>query len=206
MRIQYSTMPESWAISGEYFEACNCSVACPCIFFSDPTGEACTVLLGYHIEKGKAGNHSLDGLNFAVAAYSRGNMFTNKWEAAVYLDSKATERQRKALETIVSGKAGGVFGVLGSFIGKVHGVRSVPIDFRIEGKHRSLHIRGVGEMRVQTVDGAGGKEVTIANVPFGAETAVRVAKSEMLRLKDYGWDWNVSGKNSFFAPFSQKGP
>jgi hypothetical protein len=193
-------------MKGEYFEACNCDVACPCIFQSDPTQGNCTVLLSYHVEKGVSGTHSLDGLNFAIAAFVPGNMLKNKWEGAIYLDQRATEPQRKALETILTGQAGGVFGVLAPFFGKVHGIRSVPIEFHVDGKKRSFKIPGVAEMRVQAVTDSEGKDVRITNAPFGAVPDVSVAKSEKLRLTDYTWKWDVAGKNSFFASFSAKGP
>ena len=32
-----------WEISGTYFEACNCEIACPCVFLSAPTTGDCTV-------------------------------------------------------------------------------------------------------------------------------------------------------------------
>jgi len=206
LRSPPAGMPDAWSMKGEYFEACNCEVACPCIFMSDPTGETCTVLLGYHVEKGTSGTHTLDGLSFAIAAFSPGNMLKNKWEGAIYLDQRATEAQRKALETILTGQAGGIFGVLAPFFGKAHGIRSVPIEFHVDGKKRSLTIPGVAEMRVQALTDSEGKEVRILNAPFGAVANVSVAKSEKLSLSDYGWKWNVAEKNSFVAPFSARGP
>ena len=199
-------MAEPWSMVGEYFEACNCAVACPCVFFSDPTEDICTVLLGYHVDKGNSGSHTLDGLNFALAVFCRGNMLTNKWEAVIYLDKRATEPQRKALETIVTGQSGGVFGALGPFIGKLHGIRSVPIEFHVDGKKRSLKIPDVAEMRVQALSRPDGKEVRIQNAPFGVEANVSVGKSETLSLHDFGWRWDIAEKSSFFSPFSAKGP
>ena len=61
-------MPDAWSLTGDYFEACNCDVGCPCIFLSDPTHGNCTVLIGWHIQKGRSGQETLDGLNFAIAA------------------------------------------------------------------------------------------------------------------------------------------
>jgi len=199
-------MADAWSLKGDYFEACNCDVACPCVFLSDPTEEICTVLLGFHVDHGKSGAQALDGLNFAIAAFCRGNMATNKWEAAIYLDARATDPQRKALETILTGQAGGVFGALGSLIGKLHGIRSVPIEFHVEGKKRSLKIRDIAEMQVQALVGPGGKEVRIQNALLGVEPEVVVGKSEKLTLKDYGWKWDLSGKNSFLSPFAAGGP
>src|SRR5580704_9606157 len=44
-------MTTSWKIAGSYFEACNCEVACPCVFTSPPTGGECTVLIAWHIDQ-----------------------------------------------------------------------------------------------------------------------------------------------------------
>ncbi|MBV8173321.1 MAG: DUF1326 domain-containing protein [Verrucomicrobia bacterium] len=48
-------MPASWKIAGSYFEACNCEVACPCVFTSPPTSGECTVLIAWHIDHGSFG-------------------------------------------------------------------------------------------------------------------------------------------------------
>jgi hypothetical protein len=193
-------------MTGQYFEACNCAVACPCVFLGDPTEGVCTVLLGFHIEKGKTGTHGLDGLNFALAVFCPGNMMTNKWEAALYLDQRATDPQREALLTILGGKAGGLFGVLAPFITKLRGVRFVPIEFIADGKNRSLKIPHIAEMRVQTLSGPDGKDVKIINPPFSVVPEFAVAKSEKLSLTDYGWKWDLSEKTSYVAPFVASGP
>ncbi|MFP6650784.1 MAG: DUF1326 domain-containing protein, partial [Dehalococcoidia bacterium] len=59
------TTATKWSISGTYFEACNCEIACPCVFLSAPTDEDCTVLIAWHIESGSFGDTALDGLNVA---------------------------------------------------------------------------------------------------------------------------------------------
>ncbi len=201
-------MNSKWNLSGNYFEACNCDVACPCVFMSGPTEGKCTVFLAWHIEKGKYGDTSLDGLNVALAAYSPGHMLKVKWDVALYLDEKATSAQREALTNIYAGKAGGEPAALGPFIGKVLGVKSVPIQFTVTGKQRSLRIPKIAEMEIAALPGAGGKDITLENHPFGAvpnQTFV-VAKSKRLSLHDHGMEWNVSEKNGFYSPFSFKGP
>jgi hypothetical protein len=199
-------MPDAWSLAGDYFEVCNCDVACPCVFLSDPTHGNCTVLIGWHVRKGRAGPDSLDGLNFALAAATPGNMMTTKWEVAVYIDEKANPAQRKALETIVSGQAGGPFGALAPLIGKVVGIRYAPIEFHSEGKRRSLRIKGLAEMSSEALGGAGGAEVKIAGAPLLTTPEVTVAKSEKLVLADHGWKWNNTGGNSFQSPFNYSGP
>jgi hypothetical protein len=201
-------MSNKWNLSGNYFEACNCDVACPCVFMSGPTEGQCTVLLAWHIEKGKYGDTGLDGLNVALAAYSPGHMLKVKWDIALYLDEKATPAQREALTNIYAGKAGGEPAALGPFVGKVLGVKSVPIHFTVTGKERSLRIPKIAEVEIVGLPGAGGKDITLENLPFAAvpNQTIVVAKSKKLSLHDHGMDWNVSEKNGFYSPFSFKGP
>jgi hypothetical protein len=99
-------MPTSWKIAGSYFEACNCDVACPCVFLSTPTDGDCTVLLAWHIDHGQFGEVNLDGFNTALAVYSPGHMLQTKWKVALYVDELANQDQRDALTQIFSGQAG----------------------------------------------------------------------------------------------------
>jgi len=203
--FRYLRMSEAWSIAGDYFEACNCDTACPCVFLGDPTQGHCTVLVAWHIKEGKTGQVSLGGLNFALACYTPGNMLKTKWDVAVYIDERATPAQKEGLVGIVSGQAGGMFAALGPLIGKVLGVKSTRIDFRVDGKQRSLTIPGIAEVKTEAISGPGG-ETQLTNLPFGVAPSVTVGRSVKLSLKDYGWNWDVSGRNSFMAPFSLQGP
>ncbi len=201
-------MPENWEISGNYLESCNCEAACQCVFLSPPDTGECTVVVGWHVEKGHMGAVRLDGLNFAVAVHSPGPMTKVKWTLAGYVDAKAEAAQRKALETILSGQAGGHFAVLGSFVGKVLGIGSARIDFEAKGKQRRMKLGDVGAVDIQAIDGVGGQEVTVKNNPLAivpGEPMV-VARSSQLSYHDHGLKWEESGKNGFFSPFTYKGP
>jgi hypothetical protein len=136
-------MADQWKLDGQYMEACNCKAACPCIFLSPPTEGDCTAIVGWHIDKGNLGAVNLAGLNVAMAVYSPGEMHVVKWRAALYVDAKASESQKNALVHIFSGQAGGHPARLGSHIGEVLGVASVPIDYAANGRHRSLKVGNV---------------------------------------------------------------
>jgi len=201
-------MAAKWSVSGSYFEACNCDVVCPCTFLHPPTDGQCTVLLAWHIEKGKYGETALNGLNVALAAHAPGDMLKVKWNVALYVDEKATQAQRGALTQIFGGQAGGEPAALAPFIGKVLGVREVPIAYETKGRRRSLRIPKVAEMEVEAIEGQGGAEVTIEHIPLTAvpnQTTV-VAKSKRLSYHDHGYAWDLSEKNGFYSPFSFKGP
>ncbi len=201
-------MSSKWNLSGAYFESCNCEVACPCVFTSPPTTGECIVLVAWHIDKGQSDGINLDGLNALLAVYSPGHMLKAKWKVALYIDEKANPSQKDALTKILGGQAGGVPAALAPFIGQVLGVKSVPIDFKAEGKKRSLRIPQVAEMQIEAIAGQGGADVVINNHPFTAvpgETAV-VGKSKQLSYHDYGLGWELSEKNGFYSPFKYSGP
>jgi hypothetical protein len=196
-------MPDSWKISGSYFEACNCEVACPCVFLSPPTSGECTVLLAWHIDQGRFGQIDLEGLNAVLAAHSPGHMLEVKWKVALYVDQRANQSQQDALTQIFSGQAGGHLAGVAPLIGDVLGVKAAPIEYRSEGKRRSLRLGDIAEVEIEGVPGQEGGEVTIASHPFAAVPGfpVVVAKSKQMRFSDYGLKWEISNKNGFFSPF-----
>lgn len=193
----------NWKLNGNYFETCNCEAACPCVFLSPPTEGDCTVLLAWHIDRGYYGDTSLDGLNVALAVYSPGNMIESKWKAAAYFDDKADEVQNKALHAIFGGKAGGHPEVLASFIGEMVGAKNVSMHFETDGKTSRLSIIGVAEAEIERIEGQGGQPVTIENHPLciAPGEPAQVAHSKRFSLKDFGWDWMLSGRTGFSSPF-----
>jgi hypothetical protein len=196
-------MPESWKIAGSFFEACNCNVACPCVFLSPPTSGECTLLLAWHIDQGRFGQTDLNGLNAVLAVYSPGHMMEVKWKVALYVDEKANQSQQDALTQIFSGQAGGHLAALGPLIGEILGVKTAPIDYQSDGKRRSLRLGTVAEMEIEGMPGQDGGDVTISSHPFTAVPGFPavVAKSKQMRFNDYGLSWEVSNKNGFFSPF-----
>ena len=197
-------MPTSWKVAGSYFEACNCDVACPCVFLSPPTSGECTVLLTWHIDHGSFGEIVLDGLNAVLAAHSPGHMLHVKWKVALYVDERANQGQRDALTQIFSGQAGGHLAGLAPLIGEVMGVKTAAIEYRAEGKRRSLRLGDIAVAEFDGLPGPDGNDVTVSNVPFAAVPGIPlvVAKSKQMRFSDYGLKCEVSNKNGFFSPFA----
>ena len=201
-------MADKWSITGTYFESCNCEAACQCVFLSPPDVDECTILIGWHIDSGTMGNVSLDGFNVALAVHSPGHMAQVQWRVALYLDERASQGQQDALTQIFAGQAGGHFAVLGQHIGEVAGVKSVTIDYQAEGKRRSLRIPDIADVEIEALEGGGGAEVKISGNPLGivpGEPMV-VGRSTRLSFHDHGFDWEITGKNGFFSPFTYQGP
>lgn len=197
-------MATQWKVEGTYFEACSCEAACPCVFTSPPTDGKCDALIGWHIDKGNFGDTRLDGLKIAMFAHAPGHMLQGAWQVALYLDEGADATQREALAQIYSGQAGGHLAGLAPLIGEVLGVKSASIDYSEDGKKRSLKIAGLAEMEIEALEGQGGKDVTLGNVPFTAvpDFPAVVGKSKRLKFRDHGFDVEISQKNGFYSPFA----
>jgi hypothetical protein len=197
----------SWTLNGTYMESCNCEAACPCVFLGPPTEGDCTVLIAWHVDRGSFDGVSLDGLNVALAVHSPGHMAKTKWNAAVYVDAKASAEQEAALVKIFAGQAGGHPAALASFVGNVLGVKKVPIQFTQQGKSFALELAQVAELSGEAIAGAGGADVQISGHPLCVAPGfpATVGRSKQLTYNDLGMSWNLSQKNAFFSGFAYQG-
>ena len=193
----------SWNVSGQYFEACNCEAACPCVFLSPPTEDDCTALVGWHIDEGEFEGTTLDGLNVALAVRSPGHMAQVEWQAALYFDDRASDAQSKALAAIFSGQAGGHPERLASHIGEVLGAGSASITFETEADGTSMTIAGIADVAITAAAGQGDARISVENHPLAIAPgfAAVVARSERLTYDDHGMQWNLAEKNGFYSPF-----
>ena len=197
-------MAEKWKVSGTYFEGCNCAMSCPCVFGSATTEGDCKVLVGWHVEHGQFGNVALDGLNVGMMIYSPGDMDKVKWQAALYLDEKASDAQKNSLTQIFSGQAGGYLAGIAAAIGQVLGVSSKKMAYLANGRKRSLEITGVAMAEIEAIEGLDGAEVTINNLAGNIAPGYPMvqAVSKQLSYHDYGMNWEISSKNGYYSPFS----
>ena len=198
-------MAESWNLAGTYFETCNCEVACPCVFHSPPSMGDCTVLVAWHVDNGQFNGVPLNNLNVALAVRSPGNMIRGKWQAALYVDERATAEQNHALMQIFTGQAGGhPAWLVSSFVTQFIGAKSVTIDYKADGKRRSLRIPGVAEAEIEALSGQDGCEATISGHPLCIAPGhpVVVAKSKRLSYRDYDFQWEITDRNGFYSAFA----
>jgi hypothetical protein len=197
---------ESWKIEGDYFESCNCTVLCPCLLShaqANPTEGNCDVVLAVHIKKGRYGEVDLAGLNAVQVVQTPGPMAQGNGILALYVDSRGTPEQRKALEHIFSGDAGGPPSLITGMIAKRLPVREAAIEVTKtdQGLNR-LSIPNVADIEVEAIEGAPGKAVWLENVwhPFSARLAA--ARGRKSHYKDHALTFDNSGRNGHFAPIN----
>ncbi len=199
-----------WQITGDYFENCSCDVVCPCLFSpapaltSQPSSGSCEVPLAFHIDRGSYGNVALDGLNAVEIWRAPGPMANGNISVALYIDERASDEQRDAMQAIFSGAAGGPIGALAPLVGEFLGVKSVPIQFQAEGKHRSAQIPGIMDLRVSALPRLGSDEEiwVAAGHPFSPDKLALAVGDDGSTFADYGMRWDNSGKNGHYASIS----
>ena len=92
-----------WEIQAREFVNCNCGYACPCQFNALPTHGRCEAAGAIAIDKGYFGDVSLDDTKIAFVFWWPGAVHEGKGKCLPIVDEGASEGQRKALLTVMSG-------------------------------------------------------------------------------------------------------
>ena len=159
-------MANNWKLEGQYFESCTCDLVCPCIFLKPPTQGYCKAMVGWQIEKGHMDDVDLSGLNVGLWLHAPGLLTDGGWKITLYIDDRANEQQKDALQKIWGGEVGGHPAVIASLVGEVNGVHSAKVDISYGEKEKTMKIADFGEIKVTALEGAEGKDVMVENPPL----------------------------------------
>jgi hypothetical protein len=103
---------EGWRLAGTYLESCNCEAICPCRRINGvPGGRStygvCLFALSWLVEEGQVGAVDVSGLAVALAGRYSDDEPGSPWDFVLYLDERASDEQRSALEDVFTGRLGG---------------------------------------------------------------------------------------------------
>jgi hypothetical protein len=198
----------SWQLSGDYFETCSCDFLCPCLpsnLAAQPTQGHCNFAMVFHIDQGRYGNMTLDGLNFAVVGHTPAIMGQGNWSVGVILDERATADQQQAMAAIASGQAGGPMAPLGALISTFLGTEVKPIHYQKNALQRTVTIPGLLDQAMEGLPSAAtpGEPLHIDNTIHPANSRLALGRATQSHLHVFGLDWDeTSGQNNgHFAPF-----
>ena len=207
-----------WNATGDWFDVCKCNIPCPCLFAQAPSNGDCEGVMAYHIKRGQYGEISLDGLNVLILDYFKGNVWAGetKVDIALFFDERANEEQRKALNMIFTGKAGGFMGQFGNLIGEVRGLEYVPIKFEVSEDlaYWSAEIPGKVIAKGEALTGPTtppGKRVQTINAPGsevgpGTMATWGTAVLDKVDAPQFRFQWKRRGRSSKHIPFDWSGP
>lgn len=200
---------ESWWAEGLLFENCSCTVICPghVSFRQNCTHERCVGEWAVHFADGRYGETRLGGLKAAIVYDSPQQMFVGGWTQGIYVDEAADPAQRRALEAILSGAAGGPWAVIGRFVGKRLETRYVPIVIEDEGRVKRVRVEGVLECSIEAIKGRDKeKEVLLVNMFNQVHTPTQVVARGSSRTEDRDFSFTNRDTHALYSRFSWKGP
>ena len=209
-----TTATEKWHLQGEYFENCNCRILCPCVIPgppgepAGPTEGHCDVGFAFRVDHGDYNGVSLDGLNFAIAAYTPGLMGDGNWTTAFYVDQRADAQQRQALDRILSGEIGGPMAAWMVLTSDFRGTKYVEIEFRVQGLKRGAVIPGIMEFQVEGIKAGRRRRsaLRLENTGHPVSSTLSLARGTASTYTDHGMSWDNTGKNAHYAKFQWSWP
>ena len=200
----------SWRIRGTYFESCNCDAICPCRRIDGAPGGrsthgVCMGVLSWLIAQGAVGDIDLSGLPVAIACRYSDDEPGSPWTWALYLDARASDDQRNALEGIFTGRLGGE--ALEHFPwawkeSKLIAVRNV--DIEVDHARRRQLVRVRDQVTVRIRERYEGTETVTCVIP-GHERAGEELVAEELRVQDGPLAFEYSGVCGYGSTFDYSG-
>lgn len=151
----------------------------------------------------------------ALGAFD-GNIWEGKTKAsmAMFVDERADERQREALQMIFGGRVGGWPGTFANFIGEVRGMEFARIDFHVDHDLASWRAEIPGKVKSSAEALGGpttppGKRVQVHNAG-GCETGpggvATYGTSTADKADAFGFTWDRTGRSSKHIEFDWSGP
>ncbi len=200
----------SWRIRGSYFESCNCDAICPCRRIDGvPGGRStygvCLGVLSWLIEEGAADGTDLSGVPVALALRYSDDETGSPWTWVLYLDARATEEQREALEGIFTGRLGGDAESHFPWVWKeseLVAVRAVEIDVDHTQRRQWLRIRDHVSVRIR--DRYDGSETVTCVIP-GHERAGEELVADELVVEDDALAFTYRGVCGYGTTFDYAG-
>src|SRR3954447_2313522 len=196
-----------WALSGSYLEACNCEAICPCRRIGGGAGGRradgiCLGALSWQMAAGRAGDTDLGGRRVVIVCRYSDDEPGSPWDFVLYLDDRADDHQRAALEAIYLGHAGGT--PLKQFPwafkpSNLVEVRRATIE--IDHTPRKGWFRVGDEVTVRVAEAVADQEPVTCVIPGHHRAGTEVVVDE-LRASAPAIDYALSGRCGYEATFA----
>jgi hypothetical protein len=200
----------SWRIRGSYFESCNCDVICPCRQIDGTAGGRsthgiCMGVLSWLIEQGSADDVDLSGIPVALALRYSDDEPGSPWTWILYLDARAADEQRDALERIFTGRLGGDAERHFPWTWKASELVAVrPVEMDVDHTRHRQRLRIRDRVSVRIRDRYAGDETVSCVIPGHEQAGVELIADE-LHVEDGPLALDYSGVCGYGSTFDYAG-
>ena len=196
-----------WSVRGTVLIACNCDWGCPCNFQARPTPGFCQGGWCWDIDEGRIDGVVVAGLRVALFAKWPGAIHEGGGTAVSFLDERADEKQRAALQRLLDGQLGGPWTIFRNTYtlegphaaaftidGGGYDTRlTIGKDVHLELKHMTNPVTGV-ELHPEMVLPEG---LVVKRAALAASQRYQVSRGDVA--------FDHSGKYTAFGPFDYAG-
>jgi hypothetical protein len=206
----YAGARVSWEIRGTYFEACNCDAICPCrrvdgVAGGRSTHGICMGCLSWLIEDGSADGIDLSGLPVAIACRYSDDEQGSPWTWILYLEARASDEQRAALEAIYTGRLGGDAERHFPWAWKPSELLHVrPVEIAVDHTQRRQWLRIRDHVSVRIRDRFDGEHAVTCVIP-GHERAGEELIADELVISDGALAFEFQGLCGYGSTFAYSG-
>jgi hypothetical protein len=196
---------KKWWIKGLLFENCNCQIVCHghVSYRQLCTHEQCIGHWAIHIEEGRLGNVTLNDLNVIILYITPQLMINGGWTETLYIDERANEAQRLAIERILTGQEGGPWVILSRFVEKRHPTRYLPIHFEDQGRKKRMWVEGIFDTTIENIRGQDrSHDVIIVNMFNQIHSSPQVIASGETWYEDGEHVLSTKGTHALYSNFS----
>ena len=170
-----------------------------------------------HIREGFYRDDQLERLTLIAVGEFEGNMWDGETKAVMgmFMDERADESQREALQMIFGGQAGGFPAEFAELIGEMRGIEFVPIEFEVADDLAYWRVEIPGKVLASAEGLTGpttpeGERVQLLHPP-GSEvgpsgTVATWGRATADRADAFGWNFEWDCKSSKHLPFEWSGP
>lgn len=142
-----------WNLKGRELVNCSCDYGCNCQFGGLPDKGHCHASFSMVIDEGIHGDTDLSGLHIAAIFKWPGPIHEGHGECVAFVDERASEAQRNALLTIMTGgdtdPMTTVFSVFATTIEKMHEPQFVPFEMEVDVDQRKGRTRAGDQLVIK---------------------------------------------------------
>jgi hypothetical protein len=190
----------AYELRGQFLEACDCNVMCPCWFDQDPDENECTGMVAWYVEQGEIEGVDVSGLAVVSVSHHGGHRRGARARVALFTDERATDEQERVLTDCFTGKLGGPLEELAEMTDEVGSAARAAISFGYDGGSTKVIAGPAVTAEMQPLTGETGRIITVADGALAVllGTPAEVGRSSTYRLDVGGeeWDLQLEGRSA----------
>jgi len=197
----------TYAVTGSYFESCNCDPICPCRMTDGiPGGRSthgvCYGALAWLVEDGQVGEVDVTGLKVALTVMYDDDELGSPWTIVLHVDADGSEPQQAALADVFLGNLGGPHVGLLPWVRKARHLVEVRVDSIELLPDADGYKLNVGTaVRVSAIRPVESDAVVRCGIP-GYDQPGRELVADELRIDDDPFAWELSGNCAYASRFA----